>query len=278
MEPKETVEINEENIQKALNFLKLDINPFANKMNNLEKAIEEEEKKPEVEEKKEPGEKLEEKKEEKIEDPEEKPEEKLEKTKIKKSIEDFADVLKPFEDTLQKAIMDKVETLEKSILEKLEETTIELKNSKELNQNLTTQLEEINKAIESGFNVLVDKFKSVGELEQRHLQAIGLQNEKIEKFLKTPIEKSITSKNYMEKGFDKDEINKGTSEKRLSLSKNRKEVISLLRQKSKIDEVDDIKKAVGPYLSALQEFEASNKLSKAIQQDILKSEQIEIIS
>jgi len=285
---KETVEINEENIQKALNYLKLDINPFS-KRDNLEKSIEEEKPKEEAKEKEKEKEKeSEDKKEESEEKQPDKPiEEKtkkediIEKTEIKKSLEEIAENLKPFDDTLQKSILNKVETLEKSVLEKsvlerLEETTEKLQKAEEINLQLNETIISLQKSIGEGFNTLIDKFKAVGELEQRHLEAIQKQNERIANIDSTPVRRSITSKDFVQKSFDEEKDNKENSNK-LSISKNRKDIIKILRQKSKIDEVDDLKKANGDYLTALQSYEASNTLTKAIREDLLKSENIEII-
>jgi len=278
---KETVEINEENIQKALNYLKLDINPFS-KRDNLEKSIEEEKPKEEAEEKekeKEPEDKKEESEEKQPDKPIEektKKEDIIEKTEIKKSLEEIAENLKPFDDTLQKSILNKVETLEKSVLERLEKTTEKLQKAEEINLQLNETIISLQKSIGEGFNTLIDKFKAVGELEQRHLEAIQKQNERIANIDSTPVRRSITSKDFVQKSFDEEKDNKENSNK-LSISKNRKDIIKILRQKSKIDEVDDLKKANGDYLTALQSYEASNTLTKAIREDLLKSENIEII-
>lgn len=270
MENSNLIEINKENIQKALNFLGLDVNPFKdiNKGNDgeLKSAPEPgggkkedinkpeifEEENGEIKEKENKETPLEEKK-KKEEQEEKKPEEEV--------------IIKAEVDNLVKAEVNKIQ---KAFTDTFEKAIDEIKNS------FREELQIIKSEFTKGFQTTNEKFKSVGILEKEQMESINKLNSRLKTLEEQPNpRKSAIVKSIHDKNFENNNEfeQKDPTKTYYSLSGNRKEILSMLKEKSNIDGVSDLSQANQLMVKGLEMYEASGNFgsfSKAITESLSK--------
>lgn len=249
----EVLEINQDTLEKALKHLGIDLENINAKTNNpfLEKGSKSNQLNSFTKKSKkitgEPEKKTEDKVEDKVED----------KTEDKK--EENMD-LNLFKEDIKKSM----DTLELSLQE-------ENKNLKIQNQELLEKLDNITNLIVKSHDSMDIKFTAVGELEKATLDNLNTISKRLD-FLenKPDPRKSITTKNdIVEKGFD----TTGISTNRLSATRNKKEIISLLENKAGMESETPNKQ----YVEALLQFESSGFLEKSIITDLYQKDKILIV-
>lgn len=277
MENSNLIEVNRNNIQKALNFLGLDANPFKEikkgEENNLKSPPEpgggtkEDIAKPEETKKEEKETKEHELKETFKEEHEsngeesgeESEEEKLEKSKKAKK-EDLKEEIKP-EEINKAQVNELVKAQVNEITKSLNDTFEKAINS--VKESFISEVQVLKTELTKGFQTANEKFKSVGILEKEQMEAINRLDIRIKTIESAPQPRKsvLVSKSHVEKSFDQDngiEQNRDSNKQYLSLSGNKKEILSILREKSNIDNVTDISQANQLMVKGLEIYESSS--------------------
>jgi hypothetical protein len=189
-------------------------------------------------------------------------------------INESVDLLKSIEDS----ISDKVnlialmnakmsEQVEKSIA-KME--TFEGVYNDRINKSLSESDERLTKAVEERLDGEAKRIIENDEL----LKSIQQRLYKVE--TTSYGRKSVTATTYLKKGFEQEEGEDNTSVVRLSLSRDRQKISNILLQKSNV-EVEGVPNNV-MYENAVLSWDAGTPLTKAIMNDLTKTEGVHFTS
>jgi predicted nucleic acid-binding Zn-ribbon protein len=192
--------------------------------------------------------------EEEKEDSEKDKKEDTKKKKIQKSISELKDQLQKAETELA--------GLDGKKIEKSEDSTLNAINS--LNDSIGKKFEAmatINKALSD----------QLGETREE----LKKSQEKIQALEETPIRKSVTTQNYIEKAFQEDEK---TGNKMLSVSQHRTEIQNMLIEKAGLGGDDVIEKSIDTFWNnEMQYFEATGSLHPRALQKLVAEDKIQIV-
>lgn len=200
---------------------------------------------------------------EKEEDDENEEEDKKEDTKEKKK-------------KIQKSISDLKEQLQKAETElaglegKKEEPKIEKSEDSTLNA-----INSLNDSIGKKFEAMATINKALSDQLSETKEELKKSQEKIQALEETPIRKSITTQNFIEKAFQEDEK---TGNKMLSVSQHRAEIQNMLIEKAGLGGDDVIEKSVDNFWNnEMQYFEATNSLHPRALQKLMAEDKIQIV-
>lgn len=245
-----TVELNKENIIKSFEILGLNIsNPFLSKGLNNDLSEEDKKKaKPAPDSENEHAELEEEDKKKKKEDEVETEEDKNKQEEKPKF--DFSSLKKALEEDLGKQKTE-IENLVKGLEDSLKEELNKIQN--EFNKKFTA-LGTIEKAIHDD----LEKISTPIMRERRSITNIDQLRER-----------NFETKKDLNKGNNEENLQKGLEGKQVYRRADRKAVLTLLQEKANFDGTN-LKGANQTFLNALQEFEASNQISKAAANELAK--------
>lgn len=178
----------------------------------------------------------------------------------------------------------KKEKMEKSIsalkeqLQKAESDLAELEGKKEIEKSDNDTLSAINALNESigkKFEAMATINKSLSDQLGETREELKKSQEQIQALEETPIRKSVTTENFIEKAFQEDEK---TGNKMLSVSQHRNEIQNMLIEKAGLGGDEMIEKSVDSYWNnEMQYFEATNLLHPKAMQKLLAEDKIQIV-
>lgn len=181
---------------------------------------------------------------------------------------------------------DKKKKMEKSIsdlkeqLQKAEDELAGLEGEKPKEKIEKGGENEILKAIHSSNEIMGKKFEAMATLNKNLENQLGETREELEKAQEkiqaledTPIRKSITTQNYIEKAFQEDD----NGNKMLSLSQHKREIQGMLIEKAGYDKEEIEKADIDKFWeNEMTYFESTNSLHPKAVQRLLKDDKIEI--
>ena len=168
---------------------------------------------------------------------------------------------------------EKEEKMEKSLeLESIKESVNFEDLIKSQSEVYLNEINSLKEMISGLIKTNDDKFQALGILKKGELDTLNEISERVNHLERQPLaRKSVISTTAIEKAFDSEENNDGRV--RLSLTKNKKEILAELNKGLGIDLNDpsaDLSKANNTYLEALSSYESTRQLEKAVIVDLFK--------
>lgn len=190
------------------------------------------------------------------------------------SEEDKKEDIKEKKKKIQKSISDLKEQLQKAETELagFDGKKEEIKKSEDPTLNAINSL---NDSIGKKFEAMATINKALSDQLGETREELKKSQEKIQALEETPIRKSVTTQNFIEKAFQEDEK---TGNKMLSVSQHRAEIQNMLIEKAGLGGDDVIEKSIDTFWNnEMQYFEATNSLHPRALQKLMAEDKIQIV-